>query len=88
MINKELFLNDAILNIFKSTDVETLLTNSLKCLKRYIPIDMIDLSYYLEEEHCILRLCTVVENRVYKDLYLKLPDSIKPEDIKRGFASD
>lgn len=88
MINKELFLNDAILNIFKSTDVETLLTNSLKCLKRYIPIDMIDLSYYLEEEHCILRLCTVEENRVYKDLYLKLPDSIKPEDIKRGFASD
>ncbi|MCD8567275.1 MAG: sigma 54-interacting transcriptional regulator [Geovibrio sp.] len=88
MINNEMFLNDTILNIFKSTDVETLLTNSLKCLKRYIPIDMIDLSYYLEEEHSILRLCTVEENRTYKDLYIKLPDSIKPEDFKRGFPND
>lgn len=88
MINKELFLHDAILSIFSSTDVETLLKNSYECLKRYIPIDMIDLACHMEDSNRILRLCTVEEDKIFRNRFMEIPGKLGPEAYSQGYPED
>ncbi|WP_415238910.1 sigma-54 interaction domain-containing protein [Seleniivibrio woodruffii] len=84
MINKELFLHDTMMNIFRSRDAQALLLNSLSCLNKYMPVDMIDMSYHLENKGKIIRLYTAENNRIFRNSYLDLAQPIKHVGLING----
>jgi transcriptional regulator with GAF, ATPase, and Fis domain len=74
MTNKELFLQDAILNIFKSKDTELLLSESFQCIKKYIPIvAAVNMTFYMKDTHSLYNLCIVGKNILPKGASVMLP---------------
>lgn len=71
MTNREKFLHDVIPFIFNSRDPKMVLSNSLISFKNYMDVDFIDFSYHVNGEDNVHRICTVDNNAVFSNSYMK-----------------
>jgi transcriptional regulator with GAF, ATPase, and Fis domain len=79
MVDKELFLRDTMPNIFRSSDIDSLLMNSLHALKKHIPINALDFSYYSKESNSVVSLCKLGDDgKMTKNTVRKFVSESKP----------
>lgn len=80
MIDRNVFVNDAVLSLCRSKTDNSLLINAYNCLKKYIPIDRITMACHIQATHTMIRLGSV-ENGLLDDsvYFFELPDYIEKQ---------